>query len=257
MIKHIVLTAILLSAALASAQRMTPEQRQAAQEAYEAALKHYTAGSFELAAVSFQEAYEISSQPAILYNMAQAYRLANYPEAALSSYKAFLIAVPETTLRPEVEQRIQELGKLIISTIRKENEEAKRLSTIIKWRGPVIGYWTVVKRRYQTDCADVREKDPGELSALVGPRSVRLGECTVPLTESGDLEHQVTCYGPGPYSMSLTSGKFDWQSNTMTLEGKASRPNKFGEQRSCPVTFSVEFKREEYNPLATAVSRGQ
>lgn len=228
---------------------LTAAQRQAAQNAYAAGLKEYAAGRFADAAVAFQEVFEISAQPAVLYNLAQAYRLANYPEAAVSNYKAFLMAVPESPLRPEIEQQIVELRKLIDNTSARERAEAKLRNPAPKWRGPVIGYWTVVRRSYQTDCLAEREKDPMEASALVGPYTIKLGECSVPLTPKGALEAPVTCYGPGGNAMSLVTGHFDMDANTLTLEGKVSRLSSVGAPRSCPVTFAVEFKREPYEPM--------
>jgi tetratricopeptide (TPR) repeat protein len=57
------------------------EQR--AQKLYEVGDDHYAAGRYEDAVVHFQQAYELSPQPALLFNMANAYeRMGEYEQAA-------------------------------------------------------------------------------------------------------------------------------------------------------------------------------
>lgn len=51
--------------------------------------------------------------PALLYNIAQSFRLANEPDKALFFYKSFLSSVPDTPNREEVNGRIAELERVV------------------------------------------------------------------------------------------------------------------------------------------------
>lgn len=86
----------------------------------EEARRHFKSGQklFELghwdeAAREFEAAYAARSDPALLYNLAQAYRRKGEARRALDLYKNFLIKVPDAPQRPEVEKRIIALQKQI------------------------------------------------------------------------------------------------------------------------------------------------
>jgi tetratricopeptide (TPR) repeat protein len=70
---------------------------------------YYNAGEWELALKNYKEAYIISNEPALLYNMAQCYRQMNKYDDAIRTYKNFLKEMPDTNLRPTVEAFITEL----------------------------------------------------------------------------------------------------------------------------------------------------
>src|SRR3569832_995008 len=76
---------------------------------FEEATNAYNLGEFKRAAEEYREAYRIKPAAAILYNIAQAYRLGNEPEQALFFYRSFLRNDPATRNRCEVEDRIQKL----------------------------------------------------------------------------------------------------------------------------------------------------
>jgi hypothetical protein len=67
-------------------------------------LRHYMESVLE-----FESAYRLSGDPAFLYNIAQAYRLADRPEEAIHYYNTFLKRAPNTSSRAEVERRLNEL----------------------------------------------------------------------------------------------------------------------------------------------------
>jgi hypothetical protein len=67
-------------------------------------LRHYMESVPE-----FESAYRLSGDPAFLYNIAQSYRLADRPDEAIHYYNTFLKRAPNTTLRAEVERRLNEL----------------------------------------------------------------------------------------------------------------------------------------------------
>jgi hypothetical protein len=86
----------------------------------EEARRHFKSGQklFELghwdeAAREFEAAYAARSDPALLYNLAQAYRRKGEARRALDLYKNFLIKVPDAPQRPEVEKRIIALQRQI------------------------------------------------------------------------------------------------------------------------------------------------
>lgn len=72
----------------------------------------YAQGHYDVAVTLFERSYALSESPALLFNMAQAHRLAGpgHCADALALYKSYLSALPEAENRKEVEERIRELG---------------------------------------------------------------------------------------------------------------------------------------------------
>jgi tetratricopeptide (TPR) repeat protein len=69
----------------------------------------FSAGRFGAAASEFKKAYEASSDPAHLFNMALCYRKGGFAKLALWSYEQYLIKVPNSPQRAAVEERIKDL----------------------------------------------------------------------------------------------------------------------------------------------------
>jgi hypothetical protein len=119
--------AVVLWAAVTLAQapaHLTPEQRAQARKQYEDALRKFDVGKFDDAAAEFTQAYEATGDYAILYNIAQSYRLGERHDKALLFYKSFQRHFDAKTpqgLRSEVESRITELTASI--------DQAKHAST--------------------------------------------------------------------------------------------------------------------------------
>jgi tetratricopeptide (TPR) repeat protein len=84
-----------------------------AKEHYRNATRAYELGAYEEAIREYSEAYRLKDDPAILYNMAQAHRLAEHHAEALRLYRMFLIKVPEAPNRAEVVTKIDALQKLV------------------------------------------------------------------------------------------------------------------------------------------------
>lgn len=116
-LRPLLLVSMLLSlggVALADpAPTLTAAQKNEAKVAYETGTKKYALGKYEEAAADFEKAYSISSQPAILFNMAQAYRLSGKPDRALTLYKSYRSFDPDSPYRDEVNKRIAELQKTV------------------------------------------------------------------------------------------------------------------------------------------------
>src|SRR5262249_48901674 len=103
------LYAILLLGALALPARAEPPARSEAKRLFEEATADYNLGKFDEAAELYKKAYQAKSDPAILYNIAQSYRLANDFKNALFFYKSLLHTLPGGANRVEVEDRIRKL----------------------------------------------------------------------------------------------------------------------------------------------------
>lgn len=68
-------------------------------------------GKCKGAVVEYTKAYEALKDPAILFNRAECQRKLGHQEDALSDYEQFLVELPKTPNRKNVEGRIDELSK--------------------------------------------------------------------------------------------------------------------------------------------------
>lgn len=92
------------------------DNRAEAREHFSQGTKLFNLGRFADAAVEYAEAYKLHDEPLLLYNVAQAQRLAGQTADALRSYKTFLRLVPKAQNRIEVQNKIAELEKLVAQT---------------------------------------------------------------------------------------------------------------------------------------------
>ena len=76
---------------------------------YDRGIERYTLADFETAIEEFKKAYELTHAPALLFNLAQASRLAKQYEPALHFYRAYLRALPTAANRADAEKFIDEL----------------------------------------------------------------------------------------------------------------------------------------------------
>ncbi|HET9956125.1 MAG TPA: hypothetical protein VFQ61_16575 [Polyangiaceae bacterium] len=96
-----------------SAPSIALEPKEEARRLYAEGKAEYAQGHYLQAAELFERAYALSESPALLFNMAQAHRLAG-PEhcgIAVRLYRSYLDADASAENRREVEERIQELGE--------------------------------------------------------------------------------------------------------------------------------------------------
>src|SRR5499427_9200224 len=99
--------ALMASAGSARAQ-MTQAQRDEVKLHYQRATRAYDLQKYQEAIDEYQKAYEISGDPPMLYNIAQAYRLADQPTEAVRYYRRFLQRMPNARNRDDVERKIAE-----------------------------------------------------------------------------------------------------------------------------------------------------
>lgn len=94
-----------------------PAEVTKAKALYQGALKKFDVGRFEEAAADFEEVYGIMADPALLFNIAQAYGQAKKPDKAVLFYRSYLANFSRRGLTPPnaaaVEQRIEEQSRLV------------------------------------------------------------------------------------------------------------------------------------------------
>src|SRR5947209_5865949 len=102
------LLVLMLSApTLASAQTNIERARSAA----EVGRREYNLGHWSQAVTSFEEAYRLSGDAALLFNLAQAHRQAGQGDEALHFYKAYVREQPDGPNRAVAEKQISELKR--------------------------------------------------------------------------------------------------------------------------------------------------
>ena len=74
---------------------------------------HYDLGEYEQAAEEYILVYRIKALPALLFNIAQAYRQAGQYEKAKQFYKSFLRESPDQKSKPVIEKAIKEIDELL------------------------------------------------------------------------------------------------------------------------------------------------
>jgi tetratricopeptide (TPR) repeat protein len=114
------LTLALLILAAAPATSAEPDPLSDARVHYEQGMSHYQLGEFPQAIDEFKIAYAASRAPGLLFNLAQASRLAKQYDQALFFYRSYLRARPDAPNRADVEARILELEPLAAAEKRRE-----------------------------------------------------------------------------------------------------------------------------------------
>lgn len=106
------LCAAVLGQVLATPVRAAEEPATAqARQHYLKAQKAYDLGRWDDAIAEYEEAYSLRSDPTFLYNMAQAYRRKGDAQRAMDLFKNYLVKVPDSPQRADIEERIRSLKK--------------------------------------------------------------------------------------------------------------------------------------------------
>ena len=98
---------------LATPARGNESATEKAREHYETGTKQYDLGHWDESIREFEKAYELRPDPSFLYNLAQAYRRKGDAKRALDLYRNYLVKVPKSPQRAEIEERIEILQKQI------------------------------------------------------------------------------------------------------------------------------------------------
>jgi tetratricopeptide (TPR) repeat protein len=99
-----VVIALLLASSTTDAQNATD----AAREHYRRGTAAYNLGRYQEAAQEYERAYEDTLDPALLFNVAQAYRLAGERKKAVIAYRSYLRDAPEGEKRQTAEAKLRE-----------------------------------------------------------------------------------------------------------------------------------------------------
>lgn len=97
----------------AQAMQLTPVQKQEMKQHYEKATRAYDVQKYAEAVEEYQRAYEIGGDPAMLYNVAQSYRLNDQLGDAQRFYRRYLQRSPNARNRDDVEKKIADLERII------------------------------------------------------------------------------------------------------------------------------------------------
>jgi tetratricopeptide (TPR) repeat protein len=85
-----------------------------AKEHYKRGTAAYALGKYAEAATQYEAAFELSPDPALLYNAAQAHRIAGNKQRALTLYQSYLrMYGPQAENRDDVQRHIDELKRAI------------------------------------------------------------------------------------------------------------------------------------------------
>lgn len=98
---------------LASSVRAVADDVSAAREHAQKAKRAFELGLYDEAIAEYNAAYKAKDDPALFYNLGQAYRLAGRPQEALRSYRLYLNKSASITNRDNIEKWIVELQKQI------------------------------------------------------------------------------------------------------------------------------------------------
>ena len=103
----------------------TANEDEAARLLFQSARDAFAAGDYERALAGFQQAYDLSQRPALLYNIGTALDRLRRDEEALAVFEQFLRERPEAPNRAEIESRIGQLRTNVEAA--RAREEAARL----------------------------------------------------------------------------------------------------------------------------------
>jgi tetratricopeptide (TPR) repeat protein len=103
-----VIFAIVVAMSLGAAS-VAGAQGESAETYFREAEVAYNVGRFDDAIAGYEKAYELSKLPALLFNLAQAHRLAGHSQQAIYLYRNYLRQVPQAKNRAAVEAQIKKL----------------------------------------------------------------------------------------------------------------------------------------------------
>ncbi len=117
--RAVVIFAVLLFASTAVAQHSRADE---AKQRYKAGKALFDTGDYPGAIEQYKKSYQLSKLPLLLFNIAQAHRLAGDASEALDSYNRFVDAAPTSPYVKEASRWIRALTK----QVKREKEAARR-----------------------------------------------------------------------------------------------------------------------------------
>ena len=138
------------------------ESSRAAMEHFRRGTRAYDLGHFTEAAAEYEKAYEAKENPALLYNLGQAYRGAGEHQKALNAYRAYLRNATDAPNREEVVRFIEALKHTI--EVEKATKEKPPVGTLPATPPPVVTPPVVVAAGAAAAAAAAPEPDQHELA---------------------------------------------------------------------------------------------
>lgn len=108
------LPAMVIVALLGGVAGAQGENDEGARAAFVEGNVQFKLGRFLAAAAAWEHGFELKHDAGFLYNIAQAYRLAELPDKALFFYRGYLSAAPDAPNRAQVEERVAQLERLLV-----------------------------------------------------------------------------------------------------------------------------------------------
>jgi tetratricopeptide (TPR) repeat protein len=105
--------AIALFVLLVGSARADESTTAQARALYDKAIAHYDLAEYETAITEFKQAYELTREPALLFNIAQAHRLHRDYEQALHFYKTYLELLPDAPNRADAQVQIRKMKEAL------------------------------------------------------------------------------------------------------------------------------------------------
>lgn len=137
------LCAMILALLVCSAAAADRRQDEAARAAYNIGKAAYENGDYQTAYDKFKESFQLSHEPALLYNVASALQGLKRPHEAAEALRSFLRLQPNDPDAPKIQQRIATLEEeqRIIDADRRAAEEKRaaeerRLHPVLVPTGP-------------------------------------------------------------------------------------------------------------------------
>jgi tetratricopeptide (TPR) repeat protein len=192
------LGAIVAASSGQAAAQLSPEQKLEMRKHYEKATRAYDIEKYGEAVDEYQKAYEIGGDPAMLYNIAQAYRLNDQLPDALHFYRRYLQRSPNARNREDVERKIADLEQ----SIEARQKEAKlHPPTVTATPVPAEGYLP------SPNLVQLPPRQSGNPRRVVGIVLVSVGAAA--LVTAGITGHLAAGKGDDLTAASKNGGTFD------------------------------------------------
>jgi tetratricopeptide (TPR) repeat protein len=125
MIARLLAVAVVLLVASSAPARAESHAQREARDHYYRGMTHYDLAEYDRAIDEFKQAYELSHEPALLFNLAQASRLKKDYEAALHFYETYLMLVPKAPNRADAETQLAHMKELVAEDAAARDAAAK------------------------------------------------------------------------------------------------------------------------------------
>jgi tetratricopeptide (TPR) repeat protein len=195
---------LLLWCAVASADA---RQDQAARDAFKVGRAAYETGDYQLAYDKFKESFQLSHEPALLYNIASALQGLKRPHEAAEALRSFLRLQPNDPDKPKIEQRIatleEEQRMIDIEKAKQEAEaeaERKKHEPPVNLTPPPPEVRTVIVHEGMTEAERKHRRKVLAISLTVGGVVLVGGAVALALalTQTSTAPFTMTDLGPHP-----------------------------------------------------------